>query len=298
MRPAFDGFLVIDKPSGMTSRDVVNRAQTWFPRNTRIGHTGTLDPLATGVLVLAVGLGTRLTEYVQHMAKVYSAGVRFGATSDTDDADGTITPTAEARAPSRDEVVQTLAGFVGEIEQVPPAYSAAKVTGRRAYDLARKGHEVSLAPRRVMVYAIDVLTYDYPQLELQMRCGKGTYIRSLARDAGQRLGCGGYITSLRRLQVGCFEEGIAFSLEMSAAEARSRLLPLALAVNDLPRITLPASAAALLLHGGSIPLPRDADRTAREAALFDETGRLLAVVEIVKGMMRPSKVLTATASRA
>src|SRR5207302_48401 len=129
---------------GVTSRDAVDRAQRWFPRGTRIGHTGTLDPLATGVLVLCLGAATRLVEYVQRMAKTYRAGFRLGATSDTDDADGKITPVESAAPPNAAAVAACLAGFVGAIDQTPPAYSAAKVAGRRAYDLARQGHEVDL----------------------------------------------------------------------------------------------------------------------------------------------------------
>src|SRR5262249_2168360 len=172
---AFHGVLVLDKPGGITSRAAVDRAQRWFPPGTRLGHTGTLDPLATGVLALCVGVATRLTEYGQRMNKPSRTGLLLGAQSDTDDADGTITPVAEAQAPQRAVVERALAGFIGEIEQVPPAYSAAKVTGRRAYDLARQGEEVVLQPRRVRIYGIDLLAYDYPRLELEVRCGKGTY---------------------------------------------------------------------------------------------------------------------------
>ena len=288
MRPGFDGLLVIDKPSGITSRDAVNRAQGWFPRKTRIGHTGTLDPLATGVLVLCVGMATRLSEYVQRMPKVYRAGVLFGATSDTDDAEGTITPTPEAKVPTREQLEQSLASFVGNIEQVPPAYSAAKVTGRRAYDLARKGEEVALAPRTVTIHAIDIVRYAHPRLDIVVRCGKGTYIRSLARDLGQRLGCGGYITSLRRQQVGCFHENAAIPLDTAPLAARQRLLPVAHAVAELPRIILAEPEVQRLLHGQRIAAP---STTAIEAAVFDEAGRLIAVAEVVDGMMRPIKVL-------
>src|SRR5947209_7226478 len=129
-----NGLLVLDKPAGITSRDAVNRAQRWFPPKTKLGHTGTLDPLATGVLVLCIGVATRLTEYVQAMPKSYRAAIRFGATSDSDDADGIVTPLTAPSVPARAQVEHALAAFVGAIEQVPPAFSAAKVTGRRAYD--------------------------------------------------------------------------------------------------------------------------------------------------------------------
>ena len=145
--PPLDGLLVLDKPGGVTSRDAVDRALRWFPRGTRIGHTGTLDPLATGVLVLCLGAATRLAEYVQRMSKTYRAGLRLGARSDTDDADGVVTPVDRRRRRLSTTVAAALAGFVGEIDQTPPAFSAAKVAGRRAYDLARQGLEVDLRPR-------------------------------------------------------------------------------------------------------------------------------------------------------
>jgi len=289
VRPGFDGLLVIDKPSGMTSREVVNRAQRWFPLRTRIGHTGTLDPLATGVLVLCVGMATRLAEYVQRMTKVYRAGVTFGAVSDTDDADGHVTPMPAAKIPSAEDVRQALAGFVGTFEQAPPAYSAAKVTGRRAYDVARQGKEVSLTPRKVTIHAIDVVTFAYPHLDLVVRCGKGTYIRSLARDLGERLGCGGHIASLRRMQVGCFNEADALSLDVEPVQAHKRLMPAARAVNDLLEITLDEAAALRLLHGQRVraPIPL----ASPEAAVFDDAGRLLAIAEVAEGLLHAKKVL-------
>src|SRR5262245_8124945 len=146
-----NGLLILDKPAGLTSRDALDRAAKWFPRKTRIGHAGTLDPLATGVLVLAIGQATRLLEYVQAMPKMYRTRLRLGATSDTDDADGTVTPHPNAAPVEEAAVRAALTQFVGEIEQVPPAYSAARVEGRRAYALARRGDTVDLAPRRVRI---------------------------------------------------------------------------------------------------------------------------------------------------
>src|SRR6266849_314652 len=202
--PAFNGLLVVDKPSGMTSRDVVDRAARWFPRRTRLGHTGTLDPLATGILVLCVGAATRLTEYVQRMAKTYHAGLLLGVRSDTDDADGTVLPVVVDVPPSGTQVAEALRSFIGTIDQIPPADSAAKLTGRRAYALARRGEEVVLQPRAVQIHRIDIQQYEYPRLRLEVHCGNGTYIRSLARDLGIVLGCGAMIETLRRTQVGPF----------------------------------------------------------------------------------------------
>jgi tRNA pseudouridine55 synthase len=243
------GLLVLDKPRGLTSREAVDRAQRWFPRGTRLGHTGTLDPLATGVLVLCVGSATRLTEYVQDMAKTYRAGVLLGARSDTDDADGRVTPVAVATPPDLRAVRARLDGFLGAIDQVPPAYSAAKVTGRRAYDLARRGKEVTLQPRTVRIDAAEILSYAWPRLELEVRCGKGTYIRALARDLGERLGCGGLIESLRRTRVGPFAAEDAVPLDADPPAALARLLPLSAAAADLPRVEVAPPEAARLRNG-------------------------------------------------
>jgi tRNA pseudouridine55 synthase len=291
-----DGLLVLDKPAGLTSRAVVDRVLRWFPRRTRIGHTGTLDPLATGVLVLCLGVATRLTEYVQRMSKIYRAGLLLGARSDTDDADGTITPVAGATAPERERIVECVRGFIGTIEQVPPAYSAAKVTGRRAYDMARRGEEVTLRPRPVQVYAIDVLAYEYPHLQLEVHCGKGTYIRSLARDLGERLGCGALIQSLRRTRVGPFTAEGALPLNADAATLRARLLPIEQAVAELPRVVLPDTSLERLRRGQTITLAEVPARSDEdEVAVFDAADRLIAVAAFdpVRNTLRPTKVLTA-----
>jgi tRNA pseudouridine55 synthase len=291
MKPSpYHGLLVLDKPGGLTSRDAVDRALRWFPRGTRMGHTGTLDPLATGVLVLGVGAATRLTEYVQDMAKTYRTRVLLGARSDTDDADGTVTAAPVDRPPSGDDVRRQLEEFVGAIDQVPPTYSAAHVTGRRAYDLARRGEEVALQPRRVRVYGIDVLAYEYWRLELEVRCGKGAYIRSLARDLGERLGCGALVETLRRTRVGPFEAAGAITLEADAATARTRLLPVSAAVRELPRVTLAAADVARLRQGQGVSL-REAG--AGEVAVFDAAGGLVAVAHLdpARGLLLPKKVL-------
>ncbi|MFO0930987.1 MAG: tRNA pseudouridine(55) synthase TruB, partial [Gemmataceae bacterium] len=241
MTRGLDGLLVLDKPGGITSREAVDQALRWFPRGTRIGHTGTLDPLATGVLVVCLGKATRLVEYVQAMSKTYRSRFRLGATSDSDDADGTISPVPDAPIPDRPTVEAALARFVGTIEQVPPVYSAAKVTGQRAYALARRGEEVQLRARPVQVYAIRVLGYDPPDLDVEIDCGKGTYIRSLARDVGAALGCGAYVATLRRTRVGPFHAEQAIALDAERAEARARLLPPTDALAELPRVVLPSA---------------------------------------------------------
>ncbi len=289
-----DGLLVLDKPGGMTSRAAVDRAMGWFPRGTRVGHTGTLDPLATGVLVLTVGQATRLAEYVQRMAKTYLSTFLLDARSDTDDADGTVEPlTFAGPPPERGRVDAALREFVGDIEQVPPAYSAAKVTGRRAYDLARQGQDVTLQARPVQVYGIDLLRYAGPHLELEVRCGKGTYIRSLARDLGDRLGCGALVATLRRTRVGSFTAEEAVSLEAAPEAARARLLPAALAVAELPRVSVSERDVRRLRQGQAVPLPPDCGAAGEEVAVFDAAGALAAVAapDRVRRVLRPVKVL-------
>jgi tRNA pseudouridine55 synthase len=290
MRSTPAGLLVLDKPSGITSRAAVDRALRWFPRGTRLGHTGTLDPLATGVLVLCVGAATRLGEYVQDMTKLYRARLLLGARSDTDDADGVHTVVAVERPPTQDDVLAALPCFLGNIAQVPPAYSAAKVTGRRAYALARQGEDVSLRPRTVLVKRIDVLEYAYPLLDLEIECGKGTYIRSLARDLGDRLGCGALVQSLRRLCVGPFRAEDAVSPYAGEEEALARLLPVAAAVSGLPVLTLNEADAKRLVQGQPIAWP---ELAAAEVAVFDQRKELIAVARWDAGRraLRPVKVL-------
>lgn len=294
MRDVLNGLLVLDKPRGITSRAAVDRAQSWFPRGTRIGHTGTLDPLATGVLVLTIGVATRLSEYVQRMQKTYRTTIRLGARSDTDDADGVVTPVAGAVAPELEEVGCAISAFTGTIAQVPPAFSAAKVRGRRAYDMARGGEEVALRPRDVTIYRIDVLSYAWPDLELEVHCGKGTYIRSLARDLGERLGCGGHVIVLRRTSVGPFSAQQGLPLDTDPAAARARLLPVEMAVAELPALRLSPGSVRRLCQGQLLPRPAELARGAAEVAIFAaDTGRLCAVARVDENgrLLRPSKVL-------
>jgi tRNA pseudouridine55 synthase len=199
-----NGILVVDKSGQMSSRDAVNGIQKQLPRKTKIGHTGTLDPLATGVLVMCVGLATKLADQIQAMSKIYRTRIQFGGTSTTDDADGEITLNPRTDLPTRDEIQNHIKTFVGLIEQKPPTYSALKIDGQRAYRLARQGQDVPLTPRMIRIDRIDMLNFDVEQrtLELEIECGKGTYIRSIARDLGEKFGIGGYVSVLRRIRVG------------------------------------------------------------------------------------------------
>jgi tRNA pseudouridine55 synthase len=289
------GLLVLDKPVGITSRAAVDRALGWFPRGTRGGHAGTLDPAASGILVLCLGTATRLAEYVQRMNKTYAATVRLGARSDTDDAEGVITIDAAAKPPPAETIASVLEDFVGEILQVPPAFSAAKVDGRRAYDLARRGSEVSLAPRKVQVVRLQVHSYQYPSLEIEVLCGKGTYIRSLARDLGQRLGCGALLESLRRTCIGAFDVAQAVPLDADADTARSRVLPLSRATADLPTVAVDPDVIKRLTQGRPTALPTSANAvlsTSREVAILDQLGALAAVAIVDESgqMLLPRKV--------
>jgi tRNA pseudouridine55 synthase len=283
------GFLILDKPLGVTSRGAVDHAARWFPRGTRLGHTGTLDPLATGVLVIAVGLGTRLTDYVQRQQKTYRAGIRLGARSDTDDAEGTITTSDGIEPLPRDVIERTLHEFVGIIEQVPPAFSAAKVNGRRAYVLARRGAAVDLTPRQVRIDAILVTAYSFPDLEIEVRCGKGTYIRSLARDLGERLGCGAYLSSLQRTRIGPFDIAAALSVDVDADTARRSLCDLSWALAGSPRVELEADDAGRFAQGQRLPWSGAA--AVGDVAVFEVNGRFVGVGRVDdERRLRPVKV--------
>ncbi|MGH7225027.1 MAG: tRNA pseudouridine(55) synthase TruB, partial [Gemmataceae bacterium] len=238
---------------------------------------------------------TRLSEYVQLMSKTYRTRLLLGARSDSDDAEGTLTPVAGACAPTAATVAVCAAAFVGAIAQVPPAYSAAKVSGRRAYDLARRGEEVTLRPRPVRIDAIQVLDYAYPHLELEVHCGKGTYIRSLARDLGNRLGCGALVQTLRRTRVGPFTVEEALTLDTDVETGRTRVLPAEMAVAELPRLVLPDNDLKRLCQGQIVAVaeaPEGIDREGK-TAVFSTAGRLtaIAVFDPLRKSLHPAKVL-------
>lgn len=289
-----NGLLILDKPAGITSRDAVDQAARWFPPRTRLGHTGTLDPLATGVLVLCIGVATRLSEYVQDMDKVYETTFLLGSTSDTDDADGVLEQVKTASAPADAEIRAALDSFLGEIDQVPPAFSATKVEGRHAYDLARRGKVVKLQPRRISIYGIELLSYGYPLLHLRIHCGKGTYIRSLARDLGENLGCGALVQMLRRTRIGPFRVEDALQLHEDAATAQARLQPCAMALMGLPAWRLNSDDARRLRLGQFIPWNEHVDFAEdRDIAVFDESNNLVGVARFLveKKLLRPHKII-------
>jgi tRNA pseudouridine55 synthase len=292
-----NGLLVIDKPGGMTSRDVVNRVQRWFPRKTKIGHTGTLDPLATGVLVVCVGAATRLADFVQAMGKTYRSRFRLGATSTTDDADGVVTANPSAVPPTRAQVGAAVPSFLGTVEQVPPAFSALKLGGERAHDLARQGKEVKLAARPVRIDAIRVQGYEWPFLDVEIDCGKGTYIRSIARDLGAKLGCGGMVETLRRTRIGPFTAEQGVGLDVTPEEVKAKLLPLSAAVAGMPGVRIGPDDVRRFRNGQPIRTgPGSGGRQppeAAEVAVLGEDGGLVGIGSVVRGLIKPDIVFGA-----
>ncbi|MCK5114342.1 MAG: tRNA pseudouridine(55) synthase TruB [Phycisphaerae bacterium] len=250
------GFLNINKSPGPTSHDIVAAARRLLPRKTKVGHAGTLDPFASGVLVLGIGGATRLVEYVQDQPKRYVATVTLGATSTTDDSEGEITATSadgpNAAPPRLDVIEKILAKFTGSIEQIPPAHSAIHIDGQRAYKLARAGEVVDIPKRTVRIDAVKLLRYDYPQLEIDVTCGGGTYIRAMARDIGAQLGCGGYCSQLARTAIGMFTIDNAADIETIAPADIPPLLTAPQKVLDLPTLKIDSAAVAKIYNGQSL----------------------------------------------
>ena len=246
-----EGILNIDKPTGMTSHDVVNRVRR-ATGTRRVGHAGTLDPLATGVLLVCVGRATRLVEYLVGQQKVYEAIVRLGQTTDTYDADGEVVQERPLSF-TPPNLENALNQFRGEIEQIPPMYSAIKQNGQPLYKLARQGKEVERKTRHVTIYDLAVVNWEAPNLTLRVTCSSGTYIRSLAHDLGEVLGCGGHITMLRRTAIGDFAAETAVSLaDLTTENLPTHLLPTETAVAHMPRLDLSEAEAIDLLDGKRI----------------------------------------------
>jgi tRNA pseudouridine55 synthase len=278
------GLLNINKPAGITSRDVVNKVQRLI-RPIKVGHAGTLDPLATGVLVLGVGPATRLTQYVQQMKKSYRGTFLLGQTSETEDTEGDVHD-VDAPAPSRAMLDEQLPKFAGEIQQRPPIYSALKVAGRRAYDLARAGEAVELATRPVMIYSLKIVEYVYPRLVLHVECGSGTYIRSLGRDIAEAAGTAAVMSELVRTAIGPFAiESALPSDEISLETIPQRLCQPSLAVGGLPLTRLNAEQLEEVRHGRLVDCEHAT--TVREVAALDSTGKLIAILVPRRGRWGP-----------
>jgi tRNA pseudouridine55 synthase len=249
------GVLNVNKPAGVTSREAVNRVER-LVRPAKAGHAGTLDPLATGVLVICVGQATRLIRFVQQMRKRYLATFLLGHSSETDDIEREPIANPNAFAPMRAMIDEVLPRFIGDIRQRPPSHSAIKIAGRRAYKLARKGADFELAARTVTIHRIDVLRYEYPELDLNIECGSGTYIRALGRDLGGALGTGAVMSALERTAIGPFQVEQSISIDrLSPEELQRHLQPALAAVCDLPLLKLSEAQIVEIRHGRPIPMP-------------------------------------------
>lgn len=284
--------LPVDKPVGPTSHDVVAAARRAL-RTRQVGHTGTLDPFASGLLLVCVGPATRLAEYLTVLPKTYRAVMRLGEATDTDDHTGEVLSRSDAwRDVSGADVRAALARQVGTVEQLPPRFSAKKVEGERMYAAARRGEEVERTPVRVTIHRIEVLAVRLPEVEFEVECGSGTYVRAIARDAGEALGTGGHLTALRRTRVGAHPVDGAVPMDALGDEERvlGALLEPAAAVAHLPRVAVDAAGAALLAHGRALPAGDGALPEGEPLALVSEAGALLAVGERTGSVVRPRKV--------
>jgi tRNA pseudouridine55 synthase len=291
------GWLNFDKPQGMTSTQAVTRVRRLFEAE-KAGHAGTLDPLATGVLPIGFGEATKTVPYAVEGAKEYRFTIRFGAETDTDDAEGKVVASSDKR-PSRAEIEAKLGEFTGEIEQVPPRYSAVRVDGARAYDLARDEEDFELKPRRVSVVLLALVAHpDQDRCVLEAHCGKGTYVRSLARDLGRALGTLGHVEVLRRTRVGGFDEACAVPLAKLEALAASggheallsALEPVETALGDIPALALSGADADRLRRGQAVLL-RGRDAPIVEGIVYATSrGKLVALGEMDKGELKPRRI--------
>jgi tRNA pseudouridine55 synthase len=299
-RPGPAGFLVIDKPRGLTSHDVVEVVRRRLGTR-RVGHLGTLDPLATGVLPLAVREATKLVPFLEGGAKSYAGTIRLGVETDTLDAEGHVVRRHEGPYPNEATLRAGLLAFTGEIEQVPPMFSAVKRGGVPLHRLARQGQEVERAPKRVRIERFELIEYTPPDLEIEVDCSAGSYVRALAADLGRHLGCGAYLRSLRRTRSGPFTEDQALEGALLAGEAEAgrielRLIPPAAALG-FPVLRLTPEEVRRILHGGEIPGPETPLAPGRRVSALEPGGELIAVLEASPGRrLRPVRVLRSLAT--
>ncbi len=288
------GVIVIDKPIGMTSHDVVQIVRKGTNIR-RAGHTGTLDPRASGVLVVLVGPAVRLSEYVSASDKRYQAVIQLGTTTDTYDGDGRVLSTTSVDISEKqfDDVLQS---FVGQIDQVPPPYSSVKVKGRHAYDMARNGEEVDLEPRTINVYNLDLLEWAPPEAVIDVYCSSGTYVRSLAHDLGEKLGCGAHLIGLRRTKSGRFtlRDAVPLRKLREAFENdtwQNLIIPAAEALSDWPAVELTTEQLDIVRHGRRIPAESGGGTMARA---ISEEGELIGLLELDPETQewQPKKVFT------
>lgn len=260
---SYNGWVVIDKPLTKTSTQMVGAVRKAY-NTKKVGHAGTLDPLATGVVPIALGEATKTVAYAQDYKKIYTCRVEWGKQTSTDDLEGDVINTSDKRPTLEDIKSLIQSEFLGDIQQTPPRFSAIKIDGKRAYDLARKGEEFEIKTRTVHIYDIEILDHDTDWVDLKVTCGKGTYIRSIGRDLGEKLGCFGYITALRRLKVGPFSLESAISLDILEKYAKTPaleeyLLSLAVALDDISGIPLNDTEASTIKRGGILNVVTRAD---------------------------------------
>jgi tRNA pseudouridine55 synthase len=299
--PGPSGFLVVDKPAGWTSHDVVDAARGWFGTR-RVGHLGTLDPLATGVLPLAIRAATKLVPYVQDRDKGYAGAIRLGTVTDTLDAEGRVLRTHSGPWPDEARVEQAIRTFVGDIEQVPPMFSAVKKDGVPLHKLAREGREVEREPKRVHVSRFELRKYDPPRLEIEVECSGGTYVRVLAADLGERLGCGAHLADLRRTRSGPFTLDQATSPETLRVEAEAgeiqRRLVSALEALGLPALRLDPDEVQAIAQGSEIPADGPPEVPGTRMVAHDGEGQVIGILELLPGRrLRPLRVLEPFAGR-
>lgn len=285
MKNAISGVLVVDKPVGMTSHDVVQAIRNGTGLR-RAGHTGTLDPRASGVLVILVGPAVRLSEFVSASDKRYQAIIRLGSTTDTFDADGKFTHSDQPVNVTEEQFEAVLKTFIGEIEQTPPPYSAVKVQGRKAYEMAREGEEVELEPRKITVHHLEVLEWAPPEIVIDVHCSSGTYVRSLANDLGTQLGCGAYLVGLRRTKSGRFSLRDATPLRklqeaFVAGNWYQYLIPAAEALGEWPAIELNPDEVEAVRHGHRVAAAPDTQPGMVRGV--STQGELVALMELKEG---------------
>ncbi len=295
-----NGWVVLDKPTGMTSTQALGRVRRCFnPR--KLGHGGTLDPLATGILPIALGEATKTVAYAMEGEKHYRFTLKWGEQTDTDDSEGTVVEVSDRR-PGRREVEAVLPRFTGLIEQRPPAYSAIKVEGRRAYELARADAEFDLPARQTRIHSVHLTDHNDSTADFEVRCGKGTYMRALARDLGEALGTLAHIIALRRLAVGPFDESQAISLESlealgHSAAASQQLLPVEAALDGIPALTLTEDEAGRLRRGQAVSMlvqaKRDSVRGLASGSIVCamSRGKPVALTRYEAGDLHPFRVL-------
>jgi tRNA pseudouridine55 synthase len=292
-----NGVLPVDKPEGPTSHDAVAAVRRAL-RTRQVGHTGTLDPFASGLLLVCVGTATRLAEYLTGLPKTYLATMRLGAATDTDDLTGDVISSSDDwPSITREHVDAALRTQVGTIQQLPPIFSAKKVAGERMYAAARRGHEVKRTPATVTIYAIRLTRFEPPDVEFEVECGAGTYIRAIARDVGEALGVGGHLRTLRRTRVGPHDVARAVPMDALADEARvqaAMLSPLD-AVSHLPRVLVDDAGIAALRFGRAVAASPDTP-IGTPVALASAAGELLAVGERDGEVVRPRKVFVQPAA--